>query len=108
MQGAATSVLLAASPLLEAVGGRYFEDCNEAPVVDRRSDDFTGVAPYAQAYGLYNMAYSGGALVGPIMGGLIKDSADWGTVGWSLGLITGVTAVTQMIWVGEPLEMRLS
>ncbi len=29
-QGAATSVLLAASPLLEGISGRYFEDCNEA------------------------------------------------------------------------------
>ncbi|MHA6764234.1 SDR family NAD(P)-dependent oxidoreductase [Streptacidiphilus sp. PAMC 29251] len=29
-QGAATSVLLAVSPLLDGVGGRYFEDCNEA------------------------------------------------------------------------------
>ncbi|MFB8245961.1 SDR family NAD(P)-dependent oxidoreductase [Streptomyces sp. NPDC055952] len=29
-QGAATSVLLAASPLLDGVSGRYFEDCNEA------------------------------------------------------------------------------
>ena len=29
-QGAATSVLLATSPLLEGVGGRYFEDCSEA------------------------------------------------------------------------------
>ncbi|MEU1199622.1 SDR family NAD(P)-dependent oxidoreductase [Streptomyces sp. NPDC005813] len=29
-QGAATSVLLAASPLTERVTGRYFEDCNEA------------------------------------------------------------------------------
>jgi len=29
-QGAATSVLLATSPLLEGVGGRYFEDCDEA------------------------------------------------------------------------------
>ncbi len=29
-QGAATSVLLAASPLLEGIGGHYFEDCNEA------------------------------------------------------------------------------
>ncbi|OBB33285.1 oxidoreductase [Mycolicibacterium peregrinum] len=47
-QGAATSVLLAASPLLEGVGGRYFDDCNEATVVDRR-DEFgiSGVAPYA-------------------------------------------------------------
>lgn len=47
-QGAATSVLLAASPLLEGVGGRYFDDCNEAVVVDHR-DEFgiSGVAPYA-------------------------------------------------------------
>ncbi|MCK9931020.1 SDR family NAD(P)-dependent oxidoreductase [Frankia sp. Mgl5] len=29
-QGAATSVLLATSPLLDGLGGRYFEDCNEA------------------------------------------------------------------------------
>ena len=35
-QGAATSVLLAASPLLDGVGGRYFEDCNEAERVHRR------------------------------------------------------------------------
>ena len=47
-QGAATSVLLAASPLLNGIGGRYFEDCNEASVVQRRLTDFGGgVAPYA-------------------------------------------------------------
>jgi NAD(P)-dependent dehydrogenase (short-subunit alcohol dehydrogenase family) len=46
-QGAATSVLLAASPLLDKAGGRYFEDCNEAPVVTRRPADYTGVAWYA-------------------------------------------------------------
>jgi NAD(P)-dependent dehydrogenase (short-subunit alcohol dehydrogenase family) len=45
-QGAATSVLLAASPLLEGVGGRYFEDCNEAEVISRREGS-AGVAPYA-------------------------------------------------------------
>jgi NAD(P)-dependent dehydrogenase (short-subunit alcohol dehydrogenase family) len=47
-QGAATSVLLAASPLVEGVGGRYFEDCNQAPVVQRRPEaGMGGVAPYA-------------------------------------------------------------
>jgi NAD(P)-dependent dehydrogenase (short-subunit alcohol dehydrogenase family) len=47
-QGAATSVLLAASPLLDGIGGRYFEDCNEAPVVHLRSETtIAGVAPYA-------------------------------------------------------------
>lgn len=55
---------------------------------------------YAQAYGLYNMAFSGGALVGPIIGGMIRDTAGWGTVGWALGLITFVTFIIQAIWIG--------
>ena len=47
-QGAATSTLLAASPLVEGIGGRYFENCNEATVVDRRGGPGKGgVAPYA-------------------------------------------------------------
>jgi NAD(P)-dependent dehydrogenase (short-subunit alcohol dehydrogenase family) len=47
-QGAATSVLLAASPLVDGVGGRYFEDCHEAEVVARRTPGtIRGVAPYA-------------------------------------------------------------
>jgi NAD(P)-dependent dehydrogenase (short-subunit alcohol dehydrogenase family) len=46
-QGAATSVLLATSPDLEGIGGRYFDDGNEAPPVDHRDADATGVAAYA-------------------------------------------------------------
>jgi NAD(P)-dependent dehydrogenase (short-subunit alcohol dehydrogenase family) len=48
-QGAATSVLVATSPQLEGVGGRYFEDCNEAEVVDPGAGGFVamGVAAYA-------------------------------------------------------------
>ncbi|MFI6758940.1 SDR family NAD(P)-dependent oxidoreductase [Micromonospora sp. NPDC050417] len=45
-QGAATSVLLATSPLLDGIGGRYFENCQEASVIERRGDDFSGVAPF--------------------------------------------------------------
>jgi NAD(P)-dependent dehydrogenase (short-subunit alcohol dehydrogenase family) len=44
-QGAATSVLVATSPLLEGVGGRYFENCNEAVVGQLTAR--TGVAEYA-------------------------------------------------------------
>jgi hypothetical protein len=46
-QGAATSVLVATSPQLEGVGGRYFEDCNEALVVDASPSATHGVATYA-------------------------------------------------------------
>jgi NAD(P)-dependent dehydrogenase (short-subunit alcohol dehydrogenase family) len=44
-QGAATSVLLAASPLVSGVTGRYFEDCAEAPVAEPGTR--RGVAAYA-------------------------------------------------------------
>jgi NAD(P)-dependent dehydrogenase (short-subunit alcohol dehydrogenase family) len=49
-QGAATSVLVATSPLLDGIGGRYFEDCNEAEVIDptdSEEEPRSGVAAYA-------------------------------------------------------------
>jgi NAD(P)-dependent dehydrogenase (short-subunit alcohol dehydrogenase family) len=46
-QGAATSVLLATSPRLQGIGGRYFVDCNETETVDSRTDTLAGVARYA-------------------------------------------------------------
>ena len=44
-QGAATSVLVATSPLLDGIGGRYFEDCNEAGL--NQPGSRRGVAAYA-------------------------------------------------------------
>jgi NAD(P)-dependent dehydrogenase (short-subunit alcohol dehydrogenase family) len=48
-QGAATSVLVATSPQLEGIGGRYFEDCNEAAVINPGASETasSGVAAYA-------------------------------------------------------------
>ena len=46
-QGAATSVLLATSPQLAGIGGRYFEDCNEAEVLAPGDESRDGVAAYA-------------------------------------------------------------
>lgn len=49
-QGAATSVLVATSPLLDGIGGRYFEDCNEAhrlPPEFSVETAVSGVAGYA-------------------------------------------------------------
>ena len=48
-QGAVTSVLLAASPLLEGIGGRYFENCQEALPYDPTDESVepSGVATHA-------------------------------------------------------------
>jgi len=44
-QGAATSVLVATAPRLDGIGGRYFEDCNEAGLNEPGTR--RGVAAYA-------------------------------------------------------------
>jgi len=50
-QGASTSVFVATSPLLDQIGGRYFNDNAEANLVDQRPSSIEelvhGVAPYA-------------------------------------------------------------
>jgi len=48
-QGAATSVLVATSPQLDGIGGRYFEDCNQARILAPGAPltSGSGVAAYA-------------------------------------------------------------
>jgi NAD(P)-dependent dehydrogenase (short-subunit alcohol dehydrogenase family) len=50
-QGAATSVFVATSYQLDGIGGRYFEDCNQAHLLpaDFPPETPNGVAPYAIA-----------------------------------------------------------
>ena len=57
----------------------------------------------AQAYGLFNMAWAGGALVGPILAGMVNETAGWGTMAWALGLLSFVTAFPTAIWTGGPI-----
>ncbi|VUC21429.1 unnamed protein product [Clonostachys rosea] len=71
------------------------------------TQDGMSTVPYAQAYGLYNMAFSGGCMLGPILGGLIRDRAGWPTVCWVLGIITAVSTLTQALWIGGPLKLKL-
>ncbi|OJD35373.1 mfs general substrate transporter [Diplodia corticola] len=61
---------------------------------------FGKMGAYAQAYGLFNMAWAAGALVGPIWAGYVKERAGWGTMGWSLGLLAAVSAVPAVLWTG--------
>lgn len=96
--GVGIAIALVFGPLMAEITWSVTEDGS--------NNEAMSVAPYAQAYGLYNMAFSGGALVGPLVGGLIRNSAGWPTVCWVLGLITVFTAVTQFFWVGRPVPLK--
>lgn len=55
---------------------------------------------YAQAFALFNMAFSVGNTIGPLCAGLVRDAAGWGTMSWTLGLLGGVAAVPTGLWCG--------
>ena len=61
---------------------------------------------YAQAYGLSNTAYATGCLVGPLWSGFVNSKAGWGTMGWSLALLTAFSAIPALLWSGGFITKR--
>lgn len=61
---------------------------------------------YAQAYGLFNVAFAGGSLVGPIWAGFVEQKAGWGTMSWTLGLLSAVSAVPVVVYSGGLITKR--
>lgn len=57
--------------------------------------------PVAQGYALLNMAFAGGQLLGPILGGFVKAHAGWKVMTLVLGLVSAVTAIVVAFFMGE-------
>ncbi|KAI1748017.1 MFS transporter-like protein [Xylaria castorea] len=53
---------------------------------------------YGLAYGLFNMAFALGGIIGPIWAGYVVESAGWGTLAWNFGLWSASAAVVVFIW----------
>ena len=60
----------------------------------------------AQGFGLFNCAYALGTLIGPIWAGFVVEGAGWGTMGWSLGLLSGVAALATFWWTGGRIVLK--
>lgn len=55
---------------------------------------------YAQAYGLFNMAWAGGCLVGPLLAGLVTQAHGWSVATLILGCVSMFTAIPIVIYTG--------
>ncbi|OKP11573.1 hypothetical protein PENSUB_2875 [Penicillium subrubescens] len=65
---------------------------------------FGDKSPVAQAYALFNMAFAGGQLLGPILAGGIRVWAGWNTMTLIIGLVCGLTAIPMGLFSGAPLR----
>ena len=69
--------------------------------IERRNPGIFGEqGAYAQAYALFNIAFAGGCLLGPIWGGFVIAKAGWGTLTWSVSVLSAITALPTVLWVG--------
>ncbi|KAF2197813.1 MFS general substrate transporter [Delitschia confertaspora ATCC 74209] len=72
----------------------------QAKMLEKGEKGYGEGGAYAQAYGLFNMAFAGGCLVGPLLAGFVVENRGWGTMSWVLGLLAGVTAIPTFLWMG--------
>lgn len=73
--------------------------------IQEGNEGFT-VVPYALAYGLHTMSFSIGGILGPVLGGLIRDNFGWPAMGLTLGVVNLVAAAIAAIWTGGPLRLH--
>jgi MFS family permease len=57
------------------------------------SGEFGDRGIFAQAGAVWWATYTMGLAIGPLWGGLVRESAGWATMGWSLAILCAVTAV---------------
>ncbi|KAI1423688.1 MFS transporter-like protein [Xylaria sp. FL1777] len=53
---------------------------------------------YGLAYGLFNMAFALGGIIGPIWAGYVVKAAGWGTLTWNFGLWSASAALVVFLW----------
>ncbi|KFY37371.1 hypothetical protein V494_04773, partial [Pseudogymnoascus sp. VKM F-4513 (FW-928)] len=89
-----TAMAIVMPPLMAEI--TYIVEAKEV----RSPGIFGAKGAYAQAYGLFVMAFAGGCLIGPIWAGFVYDNSGWGTMGWSLAILSAGGAVPVLIWTG--------
>lgn len=55
---------------------------------------------YAQAYSLFNVAWAGGCMVGPLLAGLVVNAEGWPTATLILGCVSAFTVLPVVVWTG--------
>ena len=70
-------------------------------VVSDKEIKMAGRSAGALAYGFQNCAFAAGTILGPVWGGMMVDHLSWGAMGWTLGLLCGVTALPVVMFLGR-------
>lgn len=87
-----------ASLTLSATMAEFMNVCTEKEKKKPGSMGKSGA--YAQSYGLFNVSWALGSLIGSYWAGGIRQAAGFGTMGWSFALLCGVFVVPTVLFIG--------
>jgi MFS family permease len=73
-------------------------EAKEKNMLAKGHPGFGSGGAYAQAYALFNVAFAGGCMIGPLAAGFIVEDRGWATMTWVLGLLAAVAAVPSFLW----------
>lgn len=69
-------------------------------IEEQTPDIFGPGGAMASAFGLTSVGFAAGGLIGPFFAGFIRERAGWGTMGWALGLMAGVSSIPVLLFMG--------
>jgi MFS family permease len=96
--GAATCMLL--TPLM----AEFSKVCDAK--VRHEPDVFRGKSAYAQSYGIFNVSWAGGSLLGPLISAAVKNAAGWKTMTWAMALFCAVGILPTVMFSGGMISRR--
>jgi MFS family permease len=67
---------------------------------------FGNRSAYAQSYGIFNVAWAAGSLIGPLWAAGVLDAVGWKTMTWTLGLLNAVSVVPIILYSGGYVRRR--
>lgn len=69
---------------------------------------FGGKSPYAQAFGLMNMAYAIGSVLGPLLGGWLLEKVGFTAITLGAGILCGVCVIPSLMYTGAKPPKKVS
>lgn len=72
----------------------------------QQPDLFAGKSVYGQSYGIFNVAWAAGSLVGPLVAAGIVDAAGWKTMTWSMALFSAVGVLPALLYSGGMITRK--
>ena len=76
-------------------------------VKERQQPDlFAGKSAYAQSFGIFNVAWAAGSLIGPLVAAGIIEADGWKTMTWSMALFSAAGVLPTLLYSGGMITRK--